>query len=187
MPSWFRKIAVLERTATDLTEFQPLVVPGLLQTEHYATASIGAGALAPRDLDSVVKSRLERRANLLDGVRLRFLISEAAIRTTVGTAGIMAEQVRQLITLAEQDVRIGVLPDDIPQHPARVPALRLMSFADRPRLGYVEHALGGDLVDEEELISRLDVLMSAVLAEALSPKASIDLLRKVAADFDALA
>jgi Domain of unknown function (DUF5753) len=68
---WFQEWADIETQATVLRWYEPLVVPGLLQTEDYARAILSArpdGNLD--DLDEQVAARLARQA-ILDrkGVR----------------------------------------------------------------------------------------------------------------------
>src|SRR5215831_2065530 len=48
-PQWFRDWLVAEREATSLRTWQPLLVPGLLQTEGYARAILAAGPEADAD------------------------------------------------------------------------------------------------------------------------------------------
>jgi hypothetical protein len=40
LPRWFRPFAEIEREATSIRTWEPLIVPGLLQTEDYARALI---------------------------------------------------------------------------------------------------------------------------------------------------
>ena len=67
---WFQEWADIEAQATVLRWYEPLVVPGLLQTEEYARAILSArpdGNLD--DLDEQVAARLARQAILAERVR----------------------------------------------------------------------------------------------------------------------
>jgi transcriptional regulator with XRE-family HTH domain len=59
LPSWFRPFAELEREATSIRSWEPLVVPGLLQTEDYARALIAAWQ--PGDGQEVVQQQVTGR------------------------------------------------------------------------------------------------------------------------------
>jgi hypothetical protein len=62
---WFQEWAGIEAQATVLRWYEPLVVPGLLQTEEYARAILSArpdGNLD--DLDEQIAARLARQAIL---------------------------------------------------------------------------------------------------------------------------
>lgn len=186
LPTWFRQVAVLEQQAKEIIEYQPLLIPGLLQTENYARAVSSENALAPvTDIAAVVRSRTERLERLWSGVLLRFVIDEDVIRANIGGAKVMAGQLRSLLTLIESHrARISILPADLAPHPARTPPFRVMSFTDRPKLGYVEHALGGELIDDSAKVGKLEVQIGALAQEALPTAASAALLRKVATEFD---
>jgi transcriptional regulator with XRE-family HTH domain len=67
-PGWFGRWADIEAEATVLRSYEPLLVPGLLQTEDYAGAilSVRPGG-DDHDLQEQVAARLERQT-ILDGV-----------------------------------------------------------------------------------------------------------------------
>lgn len=63
--AWFRPWAELEQDAVSLRSYQPLLVPGLLQTEEYARAILNTGGLVPpSEVDQIVASRIDRQAVL---------------------------------------------------------------------------------------------------------------------------
>src|SRR5699024_11360352 len=60
---WFQEISVIEEAAGELRDYQPLVWPGLVQTEAYARAlthDVWPGR-SPESVESLVKSRLKRQ------------------------------------------------------------------------------------------------------------------------------
>jgi transcriptional regulator with XRE-family HTH domain len=64
-PSWFAEWIDSERRATSLRSWQPLLIPGLLQTADYARAILGADPETTEDqLAELVEARLGRQANL---------------------------------------------------------------------------------------------------------------------------
>ena len=106
--------ALLEGT-TALLAFQPSVVPGLLQTADYARA-IYRGVVevdgGPQDVEHAVRARLRRQELLYEpGRRLRFLLTEAALRNRVASTGVHRAQLDRLLALAGIDtVELAVLP-----------------------------------------------------------------------------
>src|SRR6266496_2520245 len=79
---WFQEWADIEAQATVLRWYEPLVVPGLLQTEDYARAILSArpdGNLD--DLDEQVAARLARQAILdrTDAPQLWCILDEAGL------------------------------------------------------------------------------------------------------------
>jgi transcriptional regulator with XRE-family HTH domain len=105
-----QEIAELERQAKRITTFQPVMVPGLLQTADYARRVIET-AYQPGDVGRAVAGRLERQAVLYDQTkRFDFLITESALRWRPrGVA--MRPQVDRLISVASlPNVALAVAP-----------------------------------------------------------------------------
>src|SRR5262249_24376824 len=89
----------LEHTATRLSEHSISLVPGLLQTEEYARAIIGAA----KDVDSAtidrrVELRLRRQEvlNRVDPPILHVILDEGVLLRPIGGNEIMADQLRYL-------------------------------------------------------------------------------------------
>ncbi|MEU8969529.1 helix-turn-helix transcriptional regulator [Streptomyces monashensis] len=103
----------LEGAASELSAFDPTLVPGLLQTEAYTRALLSK--LPPERTDAIVRLRTERQHRLLRataaGPRLRFLLDEAALRRAVGGAATMREQLARLKSdAALAHVELSVVP-----------------------------------------------------------------------------
>jgi transcriptional regulator with XRE-family HTH domain len=109
---WFRSRVEVERNAAEIREYESYQVPGLLQTEDYARAVIGAARpmLAKDAIERAVALRLTRQQILepdedlpIDQEqtpRLWAIIDESALTRVVGSAEIMREQRQHLISLA---------------------------------------------------------------------------------------
>jgi transcriptional regulator with XRE-family HTH domain len=104
-----------EAAAFIARNFQPLIVPGLLQTEEYARASIQA--LAPQmpksQLETLVKIRIKRQELLQrkDPPLLFFIIDESVVRRIVGGKDVMRRQLQRMIDVsAMPSVTIEVVP-----------------------------------------------------------------------------
>lgn len=95
------------------------VFHGLLQTAAYAGALLAAGMEflgTERDLNAAVAARMERQRVLREG-RHRFclLVGEQALRTTVGTDEVMADQLRHLLDLMTLPrLVLGIVPGNSP-------------------------------------------------------------------------
>ena len=104
---------LLEATKT-LRAFQPSLVPGLLQTSEYARAVYRGVAEfdgGPRDVEAAVRERLRRQDLLYEpGRHLRFLLTEAALRSRLGPVAVHRAQLDRLLVLAGLDtVELAVL------------------------------------------------------------------------------
>ena len=109
-----RVAQLLEDGSVTLRDLQTAVVPGLLQTGDYARALFRglAEMYGPRDVEAAVHERLRRQEVLYQpGRDLRFLVTEAALRTRVGVPGVHRAQLDRLVAVAGlNSVRLAVLP-----------------------------------------------------------------------------
>ena len=109
-----RVAEVLDGGATELRVLQTAVIPGLLQTADYARALFeGLAVLYDRtDTDAAVRQRLRRQQLLYEaGRQFRFVITEGALRTRIGSVAVHRAALDRLLSLAELDtVELAVLP-----------------------------------------------------------------------------
>jgi transcriptional regulator with XRE-family HTH domain len=127
------KSRALEAESSLLRWYEPVLVPGLLQTAAYATAVMRRVIdfyQVPDDLEAGVAARMERQQILYDGRRrFHFVLAEQALWTVVGGRNVMAEQLDRLRTVVSlASVSLGVLPR---QSPYRVPSNQFIIFDDR--------------------------------------------------------
>ena len=90
-------------------------IPGLLQTAAYSTESMAYWASLldlPDDRDAATAARLDRQRILRSGKhRFQFLLAEQTLRTRIGTAEDMVEQLdRVLGVMTLRTVSIGIIP-----------------------------------------------------------------------------
>lgn len=107
----------LEEVAQEIWWFEPLLMPGLIQTEDYARTVITAGSTAAADdaeTAAKIRFRLERQAVLLRAERpptLDVMIGEEALRRPIGGESIQAAQLDRLLQAADMpNVSVRVVP-----------------------------------------------------------------------------
>ncbi|MER5223488.1 DUF5753 domain-containing protein [Streptomyces flaveus] len=110
-----RDLAELEDGACDIVCYEPMFVPGLLQTEAYATAGYRGGytGASRSEQDREVEFRMRRQAVLTgeNAPRLHAVIHEAALHMSFGDPAIRRGQLIRLLEAAElPKVTIQVLP-----------------------------------------------------------------------------
>ncbi|MEU3455983.1 DUF5753 domain-containing protein [Micromonospora sp. NPDC006766] len=102
VPDWFRQYLDLEGDASEIRWYQPEVIPGILQIEPYIRAMNATThpRLSPEDADRQVAVRLERQAILQQdgGPDVNFILSESALRRSIGDAATMRSQLLHLAT-----------------------------------------------------------------------------------------
>ncbi len=107
-----------------MRNFQPTVVPGLLQTPEYAHYVIPRADIENvMDRDAAAAARLRRQQALFTGERrFEFLISEAALHWPRSTRELLTTQLERIVALAPLEaVSVAVLPlgepvDAVPFH-----------------------------------------------------------------------
>ncbi|WP_324194044.1 DUF5753 domain-containing protein [Nocardia blacklockiae] len=97
--------------------YQPIMVPGILQTADYAAAVLRKSIdffRIPDDLEQGVAKRLERQQVLYHGKRqFRIIMGEQALHTTVGGDDVMTGQLDRLIAvIGLPRVLVGIVPAD---------------------------------------------------------------------------
>lgn len=115
LPNPYEVFIGLEAGAETIRAFEPLVIPGLLQTPEYARAMIRGGLqeLDPEEIDRRMQVRVERQRILThpDRPRLWVVLDEAALHRSVGGEETMCEQLAHLVQMSKQGkTTIQVVP-----------------------------------------------------------------------------
>ncbi|REK90290.1 XRE family transcriptional regulator [Streptomyces inhibens] len=185
---YFAAAAELEQLATKICEFESMIVPGLLQTAPYTRAvTLANNPLAADEyIEDKVHARLDRAIILKEATRPLYwaVLHEAVLRVPVGGPGVMAEQLEHIARLArERKILLQVLPFAARAHPLMGRMLTLMEFEDAPPTAYTEGVYSGNLLDDPALMKRVQESYDQVRAAALSPEASLTLIRSAAEDY----
>lgn len=174
-----------ERTATQITDVQVLVFPGMLQTREYMHAVMRT--LPPEKVETRVAFRLSRREILDkdDGPHLVALIAEAALRERIGGPEVMADQFRYLLKMSKRDnVTIQILPSGATSwHAAHAGAFILFEFDDQGPIVHLEHfrtsAFLRNLKDVKDYCQAADSLRKEALSETASRELIGDYLKSI--------
>jgi hypothetical protein len=104
----------LERRADILRVFEPVYIPGLIQTPAYARARMAEAIAAhglPNDVDEAVRARMARQEVLYDSrKRFHLVITEAALRYRLCAPEAMLGQLDRIVAASTlPNVRLGVI------------------------------------------------------------------------------
>jgi len=186
LPNWFEAYVGLETEAARFRDFQPLVIPGLLQTADYARAVLRAAPTAgpTEEIDRLVALRLERQS-VLDRDNppdMWIVLGEGVLRTRVGDEAVMQAQLRHLVEMAERpNVTLQVLPFTNAAHVNPISPFTILEFAehDDPTVVYLEHLTGCLFAEEEAEVRRYRVVFDHLRAESLGTGQTIDLIARL--------
>ena len=184
-PSWFTEWVEAERRATSLRTWEPLLVPGLLQTPDYARALFLAwrGADSDDELDRLVGARIERQSMFQrpSPPSLWAVIDEGVLRRCIGGEKIMHDQLVHLLAVSERSkIMVQVVPADAGAHVGLLGAFATASFENAPGIVYMESPDQGQTTEKTSVVAKVSEIFEKLRAEALPRRASRDLIRKVA-------
>jgi Predicted transcription factor, homolog of eukaryotic MBF1 len=185
---YFADAAELEQQARKISEYAPMLVPGVLQTRGYADALLRSARRASEEaLQQQVSARLDR-GKLLDcdtPPAFWAILHEAALQVPVGGAAIMAEQLTHLVDAARthQHFIVQVMPFNAGAHPFLNTMVSLMSFTEGPSVVYTEGVYTGQLIDEPALVDDYRSTYDLARALALSPETSLAMIASTAKDY----
>ncbi|QOC95214.1 helix-turn-helix domain-containing protein [Micromonospora craniellae] len=182
---WFRDWAGIEAEATALRSFEPLCVPGLLQTEAYARALLsGGGLFADDEVEQQVTTRLDRQAALTRDRPPLFtvVIDEYVLRRRIGGQEVMREQLRHLGKTGSvmPRVRIQVVPLAAGAYAGLGGPFVIATSANGDDVVYLEGQRHGQVVDRPDYVQQMVEVWESIRGEALSQQQSLDLIAELA-------
>jgi transcriptional regulator with XRE-family HTH domain len=187
LPNPYEVYIGLEGGAASIRNFEPVVVPGLLQTGDYARAMFRNG---PRELDRDeverrVEVRLARQEILARDNRPRLwaVIDEAVIRRLVGGPEVMRGQLRHLADVAQQGkTTVQVVPYRAGAHAGTTGPFVILDFDEPtdPAVVYVETLAGDIYLEERPDVNRYTLAFDRLVAAALHPDDSVRLIEQAA-------
>ena len=170
--------------ATDFDRpLEPLVVPGLLQTEDYARAILSArpdGNLS--DLDEQVAARLARQEilNRTGAPQLWCILDEGVLHRPIGGAKAMRSQLYRLAELAEHPRTTIQIIRANDAHSGLLGAFIIADLDGKAPEAYLETAAEGQVTDSSSAVGHVALTFDRLRADAESREISRDLIRKVA-------
>jgi hypothetical protein len=176
-PGWFAKWADIEARASVIRWFEPLLIPGLLQTESYAGAVLG---WKPDSASVAVnlRNRLARQS-ALDRAELRVVILESVLYREVGDAETMCEQVQHLLAVGSRpSVILQVVADTSAVAGALGGAFAIAAEGTADVAAYAESNIQGAVYTDPDLIARAVRVFDCLRADALPWTQTQDVLRK---------
>jgi transcriptional regulator with XRE-family HTH domain len=184
-PSWFTEWVEAERRAISLHTWEPLLIPGLLQTPDYARALFKAwrSAGSAEELDQLVSARIERQAifEQLKPPSLWAVIDEGVLTRCIGNAQIMHAQLEHLMDVSDRyKITVQVVPVAAGAHVGLLGAFAIAAFENAPGIVYMESPDVGHTTEKSSVVAKVSETFDMLRAEALPRGLSRDLIRKVA-------
>ncbi|OZM72796.1 transcriptional regulator [Amycolatopsis antarctica] len=188
LPDELRSLIAQETTADAISIYEPMVIPGLLQTEDYARALFGQAGLIPADdLEARVAARIERQSILRrrNAPEFTFFVHEQALRSDIGGRQVMHEQALHLVlNSGRARCTVRVLPDSAMPCGLFGGGFRVMRYAGNTPLAYLEHQTASLFLEDPTDISVYSNILRKLAADALDEGQSREWLATLASEYD---
>ena len=175
----------IERSATQITDVSPLLVPGLLQTSDYARSIMTRGGVPAEEIETRVMVRVGRRESLrqrTDPPKLTALVGEAALRQVIGGVQVMRTQLDFLVEVsAWPNVDLYVVPLMQDWHPGLGEPFVVVEFGKNgPPVVHLETTASGLFLHEAIDVKPYQEALPGILGAALSTAGSVELITEIA-------
>jgi hypothetical protein len=180
----------LEAEASWSRVWEPIVLPGLLQTAAYMRAlmTVGRRADTPESVDRRITLRLRRQDRLTgdNPLNLWAIIDESVVRRIVGGPAAMTEQLQRLLDVGESsNVTIQILPFTAGEHVFLGGSAALLEFPERAHsdVVYLE-GLAGDYYEEQpQEVERYRQEFERLADNALPADATAAMIKRLRDDY----
>ncbi|MFG2108047.1 DUF5753 domain-containing protein [Micromonospora chersina] len=183
-PHWLREWVDWEREAVALRWFEHTWIPGLLQTERYARATLTGEALTPSEVDELVASRLDRQAVLRRDrppLLVAVIFEGVLYQSAYGDRDLMREQVEHLATCAAMPaVQVHVVPKDIGMYAGLGGGFILAELPAGEHVAHADSQARAQIVNDAADVATLSRRWERIRGEALPRAQSLELIRKAA-------
>ncbi len=186
LPKQLRTLIDHEDKAVSIGQFQPVVVPGLLQTGDYARELMTETGNAPADeIEDRVAARLARQSLISrrPPVQFDFFVHEFVLRLPIGGRAVMSDQLHHLLRLSVRpQVAIRVVPAAVGGHPAIAGQFEFMEFAEFKPVVYLDTETSCLFLEEPVEIAAYRRVLRGLANRALDEGQSRELIASLATE-----
>lgn len=182
-----RQLMQFEKEAVAIRAFQPILLPGPLQTPAVADTVLGwhSNAISEDDRRVRFDVRMGRRKHLVedpDGPAYHLILDESVIKRRIGGAKTMAEQLEALVEVAQRpNVHVRVVPFETSAQAGLADAFQIVNLSDdeEDAIVYRESYDHDHVVHDPREVVYFRGVFEQILAVSLSEPAT---LRRIAAE-----
>ncbi|MCX4623875.1 helix-turn-helix domain-containing protein [Streptomyces albogriseolus] len=188
LPLFFQDFALLETEAVSRFSYDPMLVPGLLQTEAYARALLEAHfpPLEEEAIEQHLTARLARQSLLTRKnpcVVFSFILEEGALRRAVGGNAVLAEQLAHLQECSRRrNVEIQVMPNRQAAHSGVNGQIVLLETVERRQFVSIEAQGIVNIRSDRDEVSEFWLRYGMLRSQALNTEESARLIERMAGE-----
>ncbi|PVC86061.1 DNA-binding protein [Streptomyces sp. CS131] len=190
LPAGFQERLSIESDAARILTFQPMLVPGLLQTVEYATEVIRSvdKDVTEGERDSYIEVRKARQEIFTRDNPPQYvcLLDEAVLRREVGGPAVMVAQLDKILEMNNPPkLTIQVVPFSQGWHAGADGAFNIYSYPDPMDLDVVnlDYLDGALYLEEDQPVGRYQLAFDELRATALASRQSMELISAVKREF----
>jgi transcriptional regulator with XRE-family HTH domain len=161
-----------ESTADRVVSYEPMLIPGLLQTPRYARARIARTPGWPQEtVEAAIRVREERQQVLhrAQPGQFIFYVHEHALRLRVGNQNAMHDQLLKLVLMAAlPNVTLRVLPAAAGEQASFGGPFYLFEYREHNPLVYLDHVETGLFLEDPEFVAAYRRLIPKISSVALN-------------------
>jgi transcriptional regulator with XRE-family HTH domain len=185
----YQRYMQLQEKARVIQKYVPQTIPGLLQTEEYARELLWSSPHRPDEEDGLEdqlalrmsRQRILRREDT--PAHLRVVLDEAVFCRALRDRDAWDRQLQRLLDDAQlPNVTLQVLPFSTGVHGLLGSSLTILWLPDGTSAAYLEGSKSGEVIEEPDEVEQFKLSYDEVSARALSPKDSLEFIRKLMKD-----
>ncbi|MDF5754896.1 helix-turn-helix transcriptional regulator [Spongiactinospora sp. TRM90649] len=185
LPDELTTLLGLEADAVFARNWEPQIVPGLLQTEEYAYEVIRATQpitrIPPGEVRTRIEARMARQQLILraeEPLVLWVVLDESVLLRRFGAVSVMRRQLERLIEVSRMpNIRVQILPLDA-GHPVNTSSFFHLRFPEFHDVVYLESLYSARFVEDEGLVYGYEIAFDHLRTEAAGVDASRELIEK---------
>lgn len=188
IPDELRTLIFHESTAETIESFQPVFIPGILQTEDYARALFyDLGFDDPMVVENGIRNRLARRIVLTrnDPAQCTFLVHEHALRGMVGSSKIMNDQMLHLVFASGRpQCSIRVIPASLGARGNTLSSFQIFGYAEDSPVVYLEQETTSTFLESRADLATYRRTAQRLANVALSDAQSREFFTRMASEYE---
>jgi transcriptional regulator with XRE-family HTH domain len=188
IPDGLRPLIFHEQTASSIEIYEPIFMPGLMQTEDYIRALFAEGGMVPPgEIEGQTQNRLSRRSIItrIYPTQCWFYVHENALRTPFGGPKVMHEQMLHLLFQGSRpQCSIRVVPTSAGGRGLAAGSFHIFRYREDAPIVYVEHQTTSEFLESRVELEAYQAVLKRVASVALDEGQSRDLIARIASDYE---
>ena len=188
IPDALRAMIFHESTASEIESFQPIYMPGILQIEDYTRALFQELGIEDADeIENGVRNRLARRSVLTrpNPAQCTFYVHENVLRTPVGNAQVMHEQMLHLLFASSRpQCSIRVIPRSAGGRGLAGGEFFIFGYPEGSPVVCAQHETTSEFLESRKELAAYRAVLKRVASVALKDAESREFIAWMASDFE---